>query len=271
MEIDIRPMASHAEFFECVRMQKETWGPGTIEIVPPILLIVANKIGGLAAGAFDDSNNMVGFVLSFAGFFNGKTINWSKMMAVRKDYRDKGLGHRLKLYQREHLLTHGIDYVYWTYDPLVARNAHLNINKLGVTIFQYAVKMYPDETGSSLQQGMPLDRFIVEWSLQDDRVLRAIRVGLQPQSTTYDKLSIVNTERGADNLPAPVDKVLPRVGKVRIEIPLDIEVIQSRRDGMANRWRLNTRRAFQHYLAAGYRVETFYREAGRCFYVLSNL
>jgi len=269
MDIDIRPMTAHAEFFECVRMQKETWGYETVEIVPPILLIVANKIGGLAAGAFDAANNMVGFVLSFAGFYNGKTINWSKMMAVRKDYRDRGLGRRLKLYQRAHLLAHGIDYIYWTYDPLVARNAHLNMNKLGVIVHEYAVKMYPDETGSTLQQGMPLDRFIVEWSLKHERVQLAATTGLQPDAQAYRELPIVNTELGPDLLPTPVDNDLPQDNKIRIEVPMEIEVIQAKRDGMANRWRLNTRRAFQHYLSIGYQVEAFYRDDGHCFYVLS--
>ncbi len=270
METQIRPLQTHAEYFDCVRMQKETWGQDSIEIVPPILMLVLNKIGGLVAGAFDEQAGMVGFVISLPGFFNQKKMNWSKMLAVSSTCRDQGIGRHLKLFQREYLLQQGIDYVYWTYDPLVARNAHLNLNKLGARIHEYAVRIYPDETGSALHRGMELDRFIVEWPLAGGKTKEAVSGGLRPRPEDYETWAVVNTEPGPNNSIIPVEVELVRAEKVRIEIPAEIEQVQAAAGGLATVWRRNTRRAFTHYLNQGYSVETFYRAENRCFYALSR-
>lgn len=268
MKLTVRQMQSHEEYASCVDLQRETWGQNFAEIVPPTVLMVAQKIGGLAAGAFDDNNCMVGFVFGQSGFMNGRLMNWSQMLAVKRELRGKGIGRKLKLYQRDFLLERGIEFVYWTYDPLVARNAHINLNKLGANICAYVEDMYPADNGSDLHRGMSLDRFIVEWPIASEHVELAISGQLKEQNEKRGKTPVTNTELDEIDQPIPVDKELPPDPKVRVEVPLNIEAIQAQSLEIAERWRANTRRVFVWYLDKNYKVANFYRERHRCFYVL---
>jgi predicted GNAT superfamily acetyltransferase len=125
------------------------------------LLSVSQKVGGLVAGAFSDAGDLVGFVFGLTGLRGGRIVHWSHMLAVDPDYRDRGVGRRLKLYQRECLRAAGVDRMYWSFDPLVARNAHLNLNRLGVLVEDYVTDMYAD-TGSDLH-AFGTDRFVASW------------------------------------------------------------------------------------------------------------
>ncbi len=91
------------------------------------------------------------------------------MLAVRKEYRNGGLGRRLKLMQREEALSRGIELIEWTFDPLEIKNAYLNIEKLGAIARRYNINQY-GITSSPLQGGLPSDRLIAEWWLRSKRV-----------------------------------------------------------------------------------------------------
>ncbi len=91
------------------------------------------------------------------------------MLAVRKEYRNGGLGRRLKLMQREDALARGIELIEWTFDPLEIKNAYLNIEKLGAIARRYNINQY-GITSSPLQGGLPSDRLIAEWWLKSKRV-----------------------------------------------------------------------------------------------------
>lgn len=271
MNLTYREMQTHADRLACVALQKETWGHNFTEIVPPTVLQVAQKIGGLAAGAFDDSGEMVGFVFGQTGYMNGHRMNWSQMLAVKRELRRQGVGLQLKLYQRDWLLQRGIEYAYWTYDPMVARNGHINFNKLGVVFHSYVEDMYPADNGSELHQGMSLDRFVVQWPLNHERVQKAIANELQnPASEESKDAPIVNAE-WSDGQAVPVEKDLPNATVVRVAIPADIETILRQDSELAKRWRHNTRRAFVNYTANGYEVTQFCRDGEKCFYVMRPL
>ena len=107
----------------------------------------------------------MGFVFGLTGIKDDQLVNWSHMLAVRKDVRGQNVGWKLKLYQRELLLEREVEIVYWTYDPLVAKNAHINLNKLGAKIQEYVPDMYGEDTGSDLHRGLGMDRFIVAWPM----------------------------------------------------------------------------------------------------------
>ncbi|HME35263.1 MAG TPA: GNAT family N-acetyltransferase [Candidatus Sulfotelmatobacter sp.] len=156
------------EFRACVALQKEVWNFTDAELVPLRMFVVAEKVGGQVMGAFD-GGVMVGFALSVPGTRTGHVYLHSHMLAVRKDYRNAGLGRRLKLMQREDALARGIELIEWTFDPLEIKNAYLNIERLGAIVRRYNINQY-GITSSPLQGGLPSDRLIAEWWLKSKRV-----------------------------------------------------------------------------------------------------
>ena len=166
--IELRHCHSIEAFRACVALQKEVWNFSDAELIPLRMFVVADKVGGQVMGAFD-GNAMVGFALSVPGTRSGQVYLHAHMLAVRKDYRNAGLGRRLKLMQREDALERGIDLIEWTYDPLEIKNAYLNIEKLGAISRRYNINQY-GITSSPLQGGLPSDRLIAEWWLKSKRV-----------------------------------------------------------------------------------------------------
>ncbi len=169
----LRPLATREEYHACVRLQEEVWGEGFQERVPAALLMVANRLGGLAAGAFSSDGALEGFVFGLTGLVGGEPVHWSDMLAVRPEERNRGLGTRLKLFQREVLLARGVRRMHWTFDPLQARNAHINFTKLGAVCREYAVDLY-GETGSPLHRGIGTDRMVVTWEMDSPRVVARV-------------------------------------------------------------------------------------------------
>ena len=129
--IEIREIKENSELRAVEDLQKEIWGCSDREILPRLALIPLLEIGGVLLGAFA-GNDLIGFVLGFPGRENSHPILHSDMLAVKRSYRSHGLGYKLKLAQREWALAQGVDRISWTFDPLQAPNAHLNIAKLGV-------------------------------------------------------------------------------------------------------------------------------------------
>lgn len=156
------------ELKACVALQKDVWNFTDAELVPLRMFVVAEKVGGQVMGAFK-GNEMVGFALSVPGTRSGHIYLHSHMLAVRKEYRNSGLGRRLKLLQREDALARGIELIEWTFDPLEIKNAYLNIEKLGAIARRYNVNQY-GITSSPLQGGLPTDRLIAEWWMKSKRV-----------------------------------------------------------------------------------------------------
>src|SRR5205085_4181858 len=117
-----RPLQTPTELHACVEMQRTTWGEQFADIVPVAVLKVAQRIGGVAVGAFDADGTLVGFVFGLTGVERGAIVHWSDMLAVTPAARNIGLGRRLKEYQRHAVRDLGASVIYWTYDPLVARN-----------------------------------------------------------------------------------------------------------------------------------------------------
>ena len=166
------------ELRACVALQKEVWNFTDAELVPLRMFVVADKVGGQVLGAFS-GNVMVGFALSVPGTRTGHIYLHSHMLAVRKEFRNGGLGRRLKLLQREDALARGIELIEWTFDPLEIKNAYLNIEKLGAIARRYNINQY-GITSSPLQGGLPSDRLIAEWWLKSKRVETLLATGKNP-------------------------------------------------------------------------------------------
>lgn len=268
--VTVRPLEDLGEYRQCVNLQELTWGEGFVEKVPPLLMKVVHRNGGIVGGAVDGDGRLLGFVFGIAGVDEGHLRHWSHMLAVRPGARGRGLGRRLKLFQREELLDRGFDLALWSYDPLVARNGHLNFNRLGVEAEEYVVNMYGAETGSRLHAGLGTDRFVVRWKLDSERTRRTIsgdRPG--PPAHASDAPAVVEYRDGAGS--APISHTFSDSAVVRIEVPRDIQKLKEETPDAAEEWREATRRAFRHYLNGGYGVDGLQRAPdGRCFYVLSG-
>ena len=156
----IRKCESLDEKRACVALQKEVWNFTDIELVPLRMFVVAEKIGGQVIGAFSN-DELVGFAMAIPAVRSGHCFLYSHMLAVRQQYRNFGLGRRLKLFQREDAIAGGFELMEWTFDPLEIKNAYLNIEKLGAITRRYNVNQY-GITSSPLQGGLPTDRLVAE-------------------------------------------------------------------------------------------------------------
>jgi chorismate synthase len=268
----IRPLSTYEEYNECVALQQHIWGDNFADCVPASLIMVNQKIGGLTAGAFDTDGKLLGFVFGLTGIKDKQLVHWSHMLGVREKVRDLGLGRRLKLYQREQLLERGVEVIYWTFDSLVARNAHLNLNRLGAEITEYVPDMYGVDASSKLHQGLGMDRFIVAWHIADEHVEQAIRGQVQTDVHSFANTPVVNTQALDEGSFAPFPGEFLTLPKIQVEIPSDIQTVKAESVEIAVQWRATTRLAFMWYLEKGYQVKAFYRDrkTGRCFYGLDK-
>ena len=259
-----------------MRLQRATWGDGFADIVPASILQVSQKIGGFAGGAFE-GDHLIGFIYSLLGRFEGVEAHWSHMLAVLPSARGAGLGRRLKLFQRDAVRASGIGTIFWTYDPMVARNGHMNLNRLGAAVLRYVPNMYGAGTGSPLHAGGDTDRFIVRWDLDGAATRRAIGEGSARSARRLaaplpDPIRVVARgdaagDEGGD-LPGGGGGGFPEDDEVFVEIPADVESLPP--DQSLVRWRETVRDAVTTYLRRGYEVQSLVanRASGRCFYVL---
>lgn len=270
----IRPLTSLDDCRKVAALEKVIWGYTDAEdVVPPPVLIVSIKRGGILLGAFDDPGEMKGFVYSIPGIKDGRTMQWSHMLGVTPDARASGLGLGLKLAQREQALGMGIDLVEWTYDPLQTVNAHLNFARLGVIVEEYAMDVY-GESSSPLHRGTPTDRFIAEWHLREPHVERRIAshdVALV-RDAAVGRAPVVNPSRPGERWPRPGNLDLSLdAARVLVDVPEGFADMQQADPPLALEWRLTTRAAFLGYFARGYRAVDFFRvpESGCGRYLLA--
>ena len=175
-EVVVRICEGLEEYRACVALQKEIWVEADLEIVPDTVFVVAEHTGGQILGAFD-GRRLVGFTLAMPGLRNGGAYLHSHMTGVHTDYRDRGVGRMLKLFQREEALGRDLRLIEWTFDPLEMRNAHFNLNRLGAIARRYVPNMY-GITSSPLHRGLATDRLVAEWYLDSPRVLATLSEAL---------------------------------------------------------------------------------------------
>ena len=177
-EILVRRCDSLAEFARCVELQREIWGEADLEVEPLTMFVVAAHAGGQVLGAFTGPH-MVGYTLAIPGIREGQPYLHSHMTGVAAEFRDRGVGRKLKLFQRDDALARGVRLIEWTFDPLELRNAHFNFNRLGAISRRYEPNLY-GLTTSPLHRGLPTDRLVAEWPLDSPRVV-AILSGKVPE------------------------------------------------------------------------------------------
>ena len=187
--IEIRALTAHPEFQDAVKLQQQIWGFEEIELLPLRLFVVASKVGGQVFGAFDGPR-MIGFCLAIPGLkAGGKSYLHSHMLGVLPEYRDRRVGRRLKLAQRDEALGRGIDLIEWTFDPLEIKNAFFNVERLGAIVRRYVFNQYGTTT-SHLHGGLPTDRCIAEWWIGSPRAQAIIAGGPFERNPTEVRIAL---------------------------------------------------------------------------------
>jgi predicted GNAT superfamily acetyltransferase len=250
MSIAIRDLTTLDEFQQVRQIQQRCWGFAHGEGLYAPLLIAAARNGGMVLGAFD-SEQMIGFLFGFLGMNPDRRLKLcSQTMGVLPDYRNRGVAARLKWAQRERMLAVGIDLITWTFDPLEAPNARLNLHTLGAAVSSYDRNLFGEDFGE-LGRGLPSDRFQASWWISSPRV-NSLAAGetvqpeqlAGPQANRCDgdglRRRIVHTDL---TLASPV---------VHVEIPVDIQTVKRADLALALDWRVQTRLVFEAYLARGY-------------------
>ena len=173
--MEIRQVTTIEEYDACVQLQRDVFGLPDLEISPRRHLIVTTQAGGWALGAFVEGR-LVGFVLHLPAVRDADIFGYSHMMAVAAEFQNQGVGARLKWAQRARALSEGRDFIRWTFEPIRARNAHFNLNRLGVIVRSYAVNFYGTDYATNAVErssgplGMDSDRLFANWELRSPRV-----------------------------------------------------------------------------------------------------
>ncbi len=272
LKTSIRPLTTTDDCQRCVDLQRATWGADFQDCVPLGILKISQKIGGVAAGAFDSSGTLLGFVFGLTGWMDGELCHWSHMLAVAEPYRDRGIGRDLKIFQRSVLDSQNVVSMFWTFDPLVARNANLNLSKLGAHVIEYVPDMYGRDPGSTTDRIIGSDRFLVRWPLQTEG-RKDRETGRRADGQTggwEDAPTVLYCDESHGQ--APVFEPVTDAATVRVEIPHDIQSLKAVAPDIARDWRAATRKVFQSYLDTGYRVVDFKRgeDPGSSYYVLTR-
>jgi predicted GNAT superfamily acetyltransferase len=257
--ITIREIDSILEMKALEKLQKEVWGWDDLDTMPLMNFIVTKEVGGILIGAFDQERP-IGFVFGFVGYDEGEIVFHSHMLAVLPEFREHGIGYRLKLAQRQQALAKGFKCITWTFDPLQSPNAYLNFSKLGVIASKYKVNFYGEQTSSSLHRFIGTDRLWVSWFLESNRVKQRLECGLTEEPCQGDLSKLVSlVKKGPDGWPQSRSVALLTEERLMIEVPPDISRLQEQNPQLAVAWRNATRAAFTEALGAGYIVEDFYR------------
>jgi predicted GNAT superfamily acetyltransferase len=267
--VEIRDFEKPSDYEACAQLQVDVWGFTAADAVPPLHLIAMHHYGGILVGAFE-RERMVGFVCGFSGWDRGRVFHHSHMLAVVPEHRGSGLGEKLKWAQRERVIGQGIELINWTFDPLQAVNANLNVNRLAATVGKYRVNIY-GESKSPLHGSLPTDRFEAEWLVSSERVTKALR-GELPDWPSWESLPQANateTAKSGFRVSAEADLEIDE-DALLAEIPDGINRIMAQDMELALDWRFKIRELFRAYFERGYVVKGFHRFEGRAFYRLER-
>ena len=282
MPATIRLLESAEDMTAVEELQRQVWPGSETDVVPAHLLVTAIHNGGLVFGAFMEER-MVGFVFGFPGLEKTpdgpRAKHCSHMMGIHPVYRDAGLGFALKRAQWQMVRHQGLDHITWTYDPLMSRNAYLNIARLGAVCNTYRRSEY-GEMRDGLNLGLPSDRFQVDWWVHSRRVQR--RLSKRPRKPLmlehFEKAGVhpayplvlddAGWPRPPEHFPAPDGRLL------LAEIPPDFLGLKEADFPLARDWRFFSREVFETAFSAGYIItdHIFERAAAapRSFYVLTH-
>lgn len=277
MNITYKQLITIEDFLPCEDLQVTVWKFNQADIIPARFIRVLRKHGGFAMGAYD-GNTMAGFVFGLPAIHYGRPSQHSHMLAVLPEYQNHSIGYKLKIAQREDALSRDIDLITWTFDPLQSKNAHLNMNKLGVIACSYEINFYGDGSSSNLHSGLGTDRILAEWWLVSNKVKSIFdeetpAVSKKPPS---EGVMINTTKRDEQGLLVPVESDLTLTKDVLLlEIPDGIDRIKELDLKVAQQWRELVQKALIQYFSDGYYINGLHvvKEGNirKTYYILERL
>jgi predicted GNAT superfamily acetyltransferase len=243
-------------------VQKASWGYDDREVTPGSMMVASVHSGGIVVAAFPSGSSVpVGFAFGFPAVRGGRLLHHSHLLAIAPAHRGTGLARELKLMQRARALEAGFDLMTWTFDPLISRNARLNLGKLGARAVSYHADWYAIRGG--IYAGLPADRFMVEWDLR--------RESNEHPVVRADGVRALEALNGNVELGVNPPKLELQNAKILIEVPRDIEALKRDHLEVARAWRLAHREVFAAYFASGYVAIDLASHNNRTFYVLEKL
>lgn len=222
--IEIRELTGTDQVHEAAAVLAAVW-PGDRQAMPANLLRALQHSGNYVVGVYD-GDRMVGASAAWFGPPAARSLH-SHITGVLPEYQGRGVGRALKQHQREWAFAREVGHITWTFDPLIARNAHFNLRVLGARVTEYLVDQYgsmPDE----INRGVPTDRLLVTWALA------------APPAPTPDRDAV----------------------EAEVMIPSDIEAMRRETPAAAAAWRTVVRNMLQGHLRAGLRIGGFDDERG---------
>jgi predicted GNAT superfamily acetyltransferase len=264
-EIRVRAARDRADYDRCVLLQKAVWGLADQDVTGAIQLIATTHAGGTCQIAETGAAEAVGFAYAFPAIRGGVPHLHSDMLAVLPEYQKRGVGVRLKWAQREEALARGLGLITWTFDPLQARNANLNLRRLGALATEFYEDFY-GVTSSTLHHGLATDRLLVRWELGAERVRALAEQGEPPRTVPTPHLPRANDVRWQAGWPVCSE---PRLDleepEVLLEIPPEWDVLCAAAPKLAEDWHGKMRRSLKAYFGRGYVAADFAptEDAGR--------
>jgi predicted GNAT superfamily acetyltransferase len=258
---ELRDLTNPNELELLEDVQKAAWGYDDREVTPGSLMVASVHSGGIVVAAFPvSSSTPVGFAFGFPAVRDGRLLHHSHLLAIAPAHRGTGLARELKLLQRAKALENGFDLMTWTFDPLISRNARLNLGKLGAQAVKYHADWYAIRGG--IYAGLPADRFMVEWDLRCESSEHPV--------ARADGERALEALNGNVNLGVQAPKLELNSVSVLIEVPRDIEALKRENLEVARAWRLAHREVFPAYFARGYVATDLASDESRTFYVLEK-
>ncbi len=158
---EIREIETVEQAHQAAELLDRIW-PGPSSALPANVIRALAHSGNYVVGIFDGAE-MVGAVVAFFGPPESRSMH-SHVAGVLSEYQGRGVGRMLKQHQREWAFSRGIGHITWTFDPLIARNAHFNLTVLGARVTEYLVDQY-GSMDDGVNRGDESDRLFVSWAL----------------------------------------------------------------------------------------------------------
>ncbi|MEW9668322.1 GNAT family N-acetyltransferase [Ammoniphilus sp. 3BR4] len=270
-QIIIHSIESVEELEKVRELESRIWSQS--DSIPTHQTLTSVKNGGFVLGAYSHGE-LVGFQYSFPGYDGQSIYLCSHILGIDSQFRSQGIGEKLKHAQREKAAEMGYSYITWTYDPLESANAYLNIAKLGAVGTKYCVNYY-GQLDDSLNGGLPSDRFLVEWRMNQHEVKSQQALGEKEELETALDRSLIQWEINKDGFPIPkeADHVITSSHDfLYVAIPTDFQGMKEKDMLLAQDWRMATRNVFTHAFREGWQVIRFLKNTNKNipvhFYVL---